>query len=177
MRVNDAIIGLIAIVIGLAVLIHVQSFPAQAGGRPGPALFPSGLSVLFIISGIVLILQERCKSEHQPWFERLPELNVKGIGNILVTLLAVVFYIFVSETIGFLLTSFIVMIALSCVALLGNAASLYFLRKSKTQEVHIKATQIFTSNDVIVNIGVVISGRILRRAETEKRTIAPKNGR
>ncbi len=51
--------------------------------------------------------------------------------------------------------NFIVMIALSCVALAGNAASLYFLRKSKTQEVHIKATQIFTSNDVIVNIGVI----------------------
>ncbi len=51
--------------------------------------------------------------------------------------------------------NFIIMIALSCVALAGNAASLYFLRKSKTQEVHIKATQIFTSNDVIVNIGVM----------------------
>ncbi|MDR2897538.1 MAG: cation transporter [Spirochaetaceae bacterium] len=51
--------------------------------------------------------------------------------------------------------NFIVMIALSCVALAGNSASLYFLSKSKTQEVHIKATQIFTSNDVIVNIGVI----------------------
>ena len=53
--------------------------------------------------------------------------------------------------------NFIVMIALSCVALAGNAVSLYLLRKSKTQEVHIKATQIFTSNDVIVNIGVIIA--------------------
>lgn len=52
---------------------------------------------------------------------------------------------------------FIVMIALSCAALAGNAASLYFLRKSKSQEVHIKATQIFTSNDVIVNIGVIVA--------------------
>ncbi len=53
--------------------------------------------------------------------------------------------------------NFIVMIVLSCIALAGNSASLYFLRKSKTQEVHIKATQIFTSNDVIVNIGVIIA--------------------
>ncbi|MCL2337167.1 MAG: cation transporter [Firmicutes bacterium] len=50
---------------------------------------------------------------------------------------------------------FIIMIVLSCFALAGNAASLYFLRQSKSQEVHIKATQIFTSNDVIVNIGVI----------------------
>lgn len=53
--------------------------------------------------------------------------------------------------------NFIVMIAFSCVALVGNAASLYYLRKSKTQEIHIKATQIFTSNDVIVNVGVIIA--------------------
>ncbi len=52
---------------------------------------------------------------------------------------------------------FIVMIALSLIALSGNAASLYFLKKSASQEVHIKATQIFTSNDVFVNIGVIIS--------------------
>ncbi|MDR1689183.1 MAG: cation transporter [Clostridiales bacterium] len=53
--------------------------------------------------------------------------------------------------------NFIVMIALSSVALAGNAASLHFLSKSKTKEVHIKATQIFTSNDVIVNIGVIVA--------------------
>ncbi len=53
--------------------------------------------------------------------------------------------------------NFILMIIFSCVALIGNAASLYFLGKSKTKEVHIKATQIFTSNDVIVNIGVIIA--------------------
>jgi hypothetical protein len=53
--------------------------------------------------------------------------------------------------------NFIAMIAMSCVALAGNAASLYFLRKTKTEEVHIKAMQIFTSNDVIVNIGVIVS--------------------
>ncbi len=57
--------------------------------------------------------------------------------------------------------NFIIMIVMSCLALAGNAASLYFLRKSKTQEVHIKATQIFTSNDVAVNIGVIISATVL----------------
>ncbi len=56
---------------------------------------------------------------------------------------------------------FIVMIALSCVALLGNAASLYLLKKSASQEVHIKATQIFTSNDVFVNIGVIVSAALV----------------
>ncbi len=53
--------------------------------------------------------------------------------------------------------SFAVMMVCSAIALAGNAASLYFLRKSNSQEVHMKATQIFTSNDVIVNIGVIIA--------------------
>jgi Co/Zn/Cd efflux system component len=55
------------------------------------------------------------------------------------------------------LPNFMVMIVFSCIALIGNATSLYLLRKSKTQEVHIKATRIFTSNDIIVNLGVIIS--------------------
>ncbi len=53
--------------------------------------------------------------------------------------------------------NFVIMIAFSCVALAGNAASLYFLGKSKSRDVHIKATQIFTSNDVFVNIGVIVA--------------------
>lgn len=53
--------------------------------------------------------------------------------------------------------NFVIMIAFSCVALAGNAASLYLLGKSKSKEVHIKATQIFTSNDVFVNIGVIVA--------------------
>lgn len=55
----------------------------------------------------------------------------------------------------------IVMIVLSCIALAGNSASLYLLRQSKTQEVHIKATQVFTSNDVIVNIGVIFAALLV----------------
>jgi Co/Zn/Cd efflux system component len=47
---------------------------------------------------------------------------------------------------------------LSGIALLGNVASLVVLTRSKSQEVHIKASQIFTSNDVIANIGIMIAG-------------------
>lgn len=53
--------------------------------------------------------------------------------------------------------NFAIMIALSCVALAGNAASLHLLRKSTTREVHLEATKIFTSNDVIVNLGVMVA--------------------
>jgi Co/Zn/Cd efflux system component len=51
-----------------------------------------------------------------------------------------------------------VMIIVSIFALCGNAASLYILQKSKSNEVHIKASMIFTSNDVIINIGIITAG-------------------
>ncbi len=63
--------------------------------------------------------------------------------------------------------SFIIMILFSCIALAGNAASLYFLRKTGSGEVHIKATQIFTSNDVIVNIGVIIAAILVAALQSK----------
>jgi len=50
------------------------------------------------------------------------------------------------------------MIIISILALLGNAVSLYLLQKSKNEEAHMQASRIFTSNDVIINIGVIIAG-------------------
>ncbi len=54
--------------------------------------------------------------------------------------------------------SFELMIGISVIALIGNATCLFLLQKSKSTEVHMKASMIFTSNDVIVNIGVIAAG-------------------
>ncbi len=54
--------------------------------------------------------------------------------------------------------AFQVMIGISTLALIGNAISLYLLQKSKSKEVHMQASMIFTSNDVIINIGVILAG-------------------
>lgn len=50
------------------------------------------------------------------------------------------------------------MILISTLALIGNSASLFILQRSKSQEAHMKASWIFTSNDVLANIGVIIAG-------------------
>lgn len=50
------------------------------------------------------------------------------------------------------------MIAISVLALAGNAVSLYLLQKSRSTDAHIKASLIFTNNDVIINIGVIVAG-------------------
>jgi Co/Zn/Cd efflux system component len=53
------------------------------------------------------------------------------------------------------------MIIISIFALIGNAITLWLLRKSKSKEAHMQASMIFTSNDVIANIGVIMAGIIV----------------
>lgn len=50
------------------------------------------------------------------------------------------------------------MIAISVIALTANALSLYLIQQAKSTEAHMQASYIFTSNDVIVNIGVIVAG-------------------
>jgi Co/Zn/Cd efflux system component len=50
------------------------------------------------------------------------------------------------------------MIIVSVLALIANSVCLYLLQKSKSNEAHMKATMIFTSNDIIINTGVIAAG-------------------
>jgi Co/Zn/Cd efflux system component len=58
------------------------------------------------------------------------------------------------------------MILVSSFALMGNLASLYLLRKSQNSEAHIKASLIFTSNDVLANLGVMLAGFLVLFTES-----------
>ena len=50
------------------------------------------------------------------------------------------------------------MIIVSILALIANAICLYLLQRSKGKdEAHMKASLIFTSNDVVINLGVIIA--------------------
>jgi Co/Zn/Cd efflux system component len=53
------------------------------------------------------------------------------------------------------------MIIVSLIALTGNAITLWLLQKSKSNEPHMKASMIFTSNDVIINLGVILAGGLV----------------
>lgn len=57
------------------------------------------------------------------------------------------------------LPNFKTMVVVSIFALIANGLCLYLLQKSKSKhEAHMKASMIFTSNDVIINMGVIIAG-------------------
>jgi len=60
------------------------------------------------------------------------------------------------------LPDFSTMIVISVFALIANAFCLYLLQKSKSKEdAHMQASMIFTSNDVIINLGVIIAGLLV----------------
>lgn len=57
---------------------------------------------------------------------------------------------------------FSTMIVVSILALMANATCLWLLQKSKSKhEAHMKASLIFTSNDVIINLGVIVAGLLV----------------
>ena len=53
---------------------------------------------------------------------------------------------------------FLTMIIVSTLALAANGFCLYLLQRSKSKEAHMQASTIFTSNDVIINLGVITAG-------------------
>lgn len=53
------------------------------------------------------------------------------------------------------------MIIVSLIALAGNTASLLLLNRTENKDAHMEASRIFTSNDVIVNIGVLLSAIVV----------------
>ena len=60
------------------------------------------------------------------------------------------------------LPDFSTMIIVSVFALIANGICLYILQKSNNkEEAHLKASMIFTSNDVIINVGVIIAGLLV----------------
>ena len=59
---------------------------------------------------------------------------------------------------GEALPDFRTMIIVSLLALLGNVACLVLLQRSNNNEAHMQASKIFTSNDVIINAGVIVAG-------------------
>ena len=67
------------------------------------------------------------------------------------------------------LPNFRTMVIVAIFALIANGICLYLLQKSKgKEEAHMKASMIFTSNDVIINIGVITAGLLVHWLNSNK---------
>lgn len=59
------------------------------------------------------------------------------------------------------------MIVVSTLALLGNAACLWLLQRNKSHDAHMEASRIFTSNDIVINLGVMLAGAFVWLTESK----------
>ncbi len=86
----------------------------------------------------------------------------KSAGYFQLTLAVLGFIEVIKRFIGIeTIAVFQTMIIISILALIGNGICLGLLQKSKSKDAHMQASMIFTSNDVIVNLGVIIAGGLV----------------
>jgi len=65
-----------------------------------------------------------------------------------------------------MLPDYRIMIIVSILAIVANTFCLYLLQQSKDQDAHMQASMIFTSNDIIINFGVVAAGILVMWLDT-----------
>ena len=113
MKINDAFWGVLLMALGAAVLRAVRAYPNIPGQPVGPALFPGLIAVGLCVGGALLVWQGwRARSEG-PWIEWEDWVRSPRHARALAVLLgSVVFYIGVSDALGFLITALAVLLAL-----------------------------------------------------------------
>ncbi len=125
MKFNDAISGALLLALALAILFNIQSFPKIPGQNIGPAAFPGLLASLLAVCAVLLILKGlRSRKRIGPdqadasgivspreWLAIGPWLRSPAqLRNFLVTIGCLLFYIFASEWLGFILTSILILV-------------------------------------------------------------------
>lgn len=130
---NNILISLGTILLGGVIFFLIRDFPRLDDGHPGPALFPGVLAGLFIVFGISLLVQSLWANlaRNRIW-KRVegdlelnpPQVNevgplvpsksfsFEGIINVLCVLASISFYIYFVETLGFLITGFLLLVLL-----------------------------------------------------------------
>lgn len=110
----ELLLALATLALGVFIFAEAKDFPTL-GGYPGPGLFPQILGVMLAASGILLTGQAvRKRAWPRP---SLSLLRHREAWNALATIGAVVLYLYVSPTLGFLPTAFVIVGGL--MALLG----------------------------------------------------------
>jgi len=89
--------------------------------------------------------------------------NIAKFAGYFQILLAVIGFVeVIRRFLGFeKMPDFQTMIIVSVLALMANVLCLYLLQKNKSKEAHMQASMIFTSNDVIINSGVIVAGLLV----------------
>ena len=113
MKVNDAIFGLVLLVLGVAVLFGIQGYPKIPGQPVGPALFPGIIAAGLCIGGVLLVVRGLRARSGRPWVAWHDWVHSpRHVLAFFVLIGSVVFYIVGAQWLGFLPTAMLILIAL-----------------------------------------------------------------
>ncbi len=113
MKINDAISGAFFLIIAVCVFVYAGTFPPMRGVAFGPDLFPRMIAVMMGIGGLSLIVGALRPAGRRPWLE-LAEWTRKprSYGLFAAVTVSMTFYIVLADTLGFLLSCFLMMTGL-----------------------------------------------------------------
>ena len=113
-RANDALSGLVLIVLAAAMIVITLSFPAFPGQKYGPSLFPRILGTGILMCGAILVWQGlAARRQGAPWLQVAPWVfDPWRLGSFLLILATLLIYILASETVGFIPIAIVFLLAM-----------------------------------------------------------------
>src|SRR6266566_1570141 len=120
MKINDAVWGALLLLLSVAILIHIQSFPNIPGQKIGPSLFPGFIAVGLATCALALIATglaaRRGDGKQAPWIGGEPWMrSPRHIVALTLVIGVNVFYILLVDALGFIATAVIYLAALFAV--------------------------------------------------------------
>jgi putative tricarboxylic transport membrane protein len=117
MKINDAVWGALLLLLSVALLIHIQSFPNIPGQKIGPSLFPGFIAVGLATCALALIATglaaRRGDGKQAPWMGGEPWMrSPRHIVALGLVIGVNVFYILLVDVLGFIPTGVIYLAAL-----------------------------------------------------------------
>jgi len=119
-KINDAIWGALLLLLSVAILIHIQSFPNIPGQKIGPSLFPGFIAVGLAACALALIATglaaRRGDGKQAAWIDAEPWMrSPRHIAALALVIGVNVFYILFVDVLGFIPTGVIYLAALFAV--------------------------------------------------------------
>ena len=102
MKINDALFGIVFVLVASAILITVQSFPTLPDQPYGPATFPTIIATIMMLGGIALCISGYRERAHQPLIRLAAVMKTRdGLVRMACVPVFMILYILLSKPVGF----------------------------------------------------------------------------
>lgn len=113
MKVNDAVSGVFFILFAGLIFFLTKEFRLMPGQNYGASFFPRTIATAMGLLGLLLVVQGVRNRDGTPLVQILDWVgSPRHVMNFLVVIVALVFYILASDTLGFMITGFICLLSL-----------------------------------------------------------------